>query len=122
MQIIVQVWHAPEIYLSMKDGKKIPPAREPKYPHELAGFGWWVFIIPKEKVDDVNDWLWNAICRRDVLIAKIEALNIILIRRHTDAILFKITWPECKRWEEDLMPNRSYISWNGLQIIYKYGW
>ena len=84
----------------MKDGKKRPYEIVPdNYYHlisQLTNLGWWAFEIPAEVDADVSDWLEDAI---DYNLHSLDVFTgpfSVSIRRHEDATLFKLSWPECK--------------------------
>lgn len=67
----------------------------PRNPGDLIALGWLSFEVSDEDVDDIVYWL-------DVTISDFYSwdinlsLSVVSIRCYDDAVLFKLTWPECE--------------------------
>lgn len=93
----------------MKDGKEIPSGRKDFVLHnELELLGWRLFRIPEEIIKDVISWTDELYINDDLASDNVRhfiydparhsrrpAINILSLRRHEDAVLFKLSWPEC---------------------------
>lgn len=84
----------------MKDGKPVSAGRY--YHKELADLGWFVFALPLGKNGEAASWAYENLnggsdtWLEDVFIG----IFTICIRRHEDAILFKLSWPDYKTYDE----------------------
>lgn len=80
----------------MIDGKEIPLSAKTIAPIELSMLGWKLFILPK-KSRDIIFWASNNLLSWNNFVG----INVIAIRRHEDAVLFKLSWPECNQRPPD---------------------
>ena len=81
----------------MKDGQKTTVKQHPLPSSELAALGWWIFEVAGGEIDNIACWVWEIIDNLESYNSQFSALRFtIAIRRYEDAVLFKLSWPECR--------------------------
>lgn len=87
----------------MKDGTETLYRKESIQPFNLIALGWWGFMIPMTGFSDAVSWAQEtidngAICNFHVGVLEFDF--ILSIRRHEDATLFRLSWPEFQPYKE----------------------
>lgn len=98
----------------MADGTVLFSAANALPPVMLAALNWETFKVPAEILDDVRIWVrefiddndddnsiaWYAGSANKLIDMTIESSSkhVISIRRSDDAIMFKLTFPDCKKF------------------------
>ena len=97
----------------MKDGKRVSFERKVILHYELEKLGWWLFRIPEELLDEVSAWIddlsvddedasWDIhyyLYDSASKPKRLSRIDLVAIRRYEDAVLFKLSWEECKPLE-----------------------
>lgn len=79
----------------MKDGDKVVAGTGRLYYFELVRRGWWAFGLPDEVLTEVTSWI-NAGEADDFVYGSrgYHGVFAMSVRRHEDAVLFKLSFPE----------------------------